>query len=98
MLGATVVPHRNRVRPPSEPATEIRGFDMPVKEIQQRRALGWLHTSYRVGEGRIDEQPFTVRYRMRPDHRMLRRDHLRRLFTPDVLGFVIGARKRARRI
>ena len=55
MLRTSVVPHRNRVRTPSEAATEIRRLYMSIKKIQQKDTLGRLHSLDRCGERRVDE-------------------------------------------
>src|SRR5260370_36789756 len=58
MLRAAIVPHRDRVRLPTETATEIRRFDMTIEELQQRRALTRFHVLERSCESGIDKQSF----------------------------------------
>ena len=95
MLRAAVIPHRDRVRTPSEAATEIRRLDMPVEKAQQRHTLARFHSFDRRGEGRVDEQALAPALRMGANTGCSAEITLGCLRTAEVIGLIARAREGA---
>lgn len=71
MLGAAVVPERNRVPFPLEPAGQFWRLNMLEQECEQRVALGLAQLHDARGEAAIDEQELPAGDGMDAYHRML---------------------------
>ena len=71
VLSATIVPERDRVLLPSEPARQLRRLDVLKQEREQRIALrlAQLHDARR--ESAINKQQLATSDRMDADHRVL---------------------------
>src|SRR5712692_6745330 len=71
MLDAAVVPERDRVHLPAEPALELRRLDVTIEELEQRVALGPLELHDLRGEAAVDVEPLLARHGVRANDGML---------------------------
>src|SRR5215467_13351819 len=72
MLGAAIVPERDRAGAPSEAALKFGIFDVPEEHLQDRVAFALLQLRDSSGEHPIHIKCLAPRVRMGPYHRMLR--------------------------
>src|SRR5258708_7687194 len=70
VLGATIVPERDRAGLPAKPAGELGPMAMIHQEVQQRTALLIRHALEPAGIGVIHEQAFAACFRMDAHGRM----------------------------
>ncbi len=71
MLGATIIPKRQRTRPPNEAANEFRFDLMAVKKIQNGHAFLFRHTCEANRMANIHEQCSASSFGMGTHHGML---------------------------
>src|SRR5215467_2893754 len=72
MLGAAIVPKRDRAGAPVEAALEFGIFDVPEEHLENRVALALLQLHDSSGEHPIHVNSLAPGLRMSPYHRMLR--------------------------
>src|SRR5215469_16883099 len=72
MLGAAIVPERDRAGAPSEAALKFGIFDVPEEHLENRVTLTVLQLLDSSGEHPIHVNSLAPRLRMSPYHRMLR--------------------------
>ena len=72
MLGAAIVPERDRAGAPSEAALKFGIFEVPEEHLENCVALALLQLHDSSGEHPIHVKCLASRLRMSPYHRMLR--------------------------
>src|SRR6266567_5539956 len=71
MLGAAIVPERDRVLGPTETALEQRVLGVLIEIVKDRVALVAREADDMTGEAAVDVERFAARHRMRANDRML---------------------------